>query len=925
VSATTGTITGRVIDHTKAVLPGVTVTIASPAMMGSRTDITNEEGTYRFPGVPPGEYRVTFELTGFTTIAREGIRVGLGFTATVNVELSVASLQESVTVTGESPVVDTQATKVTTSFDAETLANLPSARDYWAVLAESPSVKLTRIDVGGSASGTQTGYQVYGTSGQNRPMVEGINSTEGTGAFGNYIDYGSMDEIAVNTAAHGADMAVPGVQTQFISKSGGNTYHGTFYGDYERADWQAFNIDADQIARGVQGGGGLSARDVNRLDSYYDVNVGVGGYIRKDRLWWYASVRALDTAARYTNFPVEPHRTKLTNFTSKVTFNLTQNNKLIAYAAPSRKQQPTRLDRFRINSRTALHEQRESTFNQDFYPRLWKGEWNSVVTDAMFFEIRAGQYGYNWPDKAHTEAPSYEDIGNNKVYGGARTQYINIRRNQVLGSVSYFRSGLMGDHNLKVGWEIFRETRTAGSEPGSYGGGVVHVLRNGNPIEVSLLGTPTASENGMWNYSGYLNDSWRANNRLTVNAGLRFDRYRNFLPEQELPAGRFNPTRIAFAAVDNVNDWNLFAPRIGASIDLTGDGKTVLKVNYAQYWWNPGYSLSETLNPNPPNWERRYVWTDPNRNGVWDPGEEGRLISTRGGVATEALDPDLENSFTREAVVWIERELVPNFGVRTGFVWRGQRQQSQRVDVNQPFEAFSVPILIPDPGPDGVLRTGDDGPPIPGFNLAPESIDRIPRNVTMNVPNSDEDFYTWEITGTKRMTNRWSLMASFSHTWNQAQGNSFFDTSFRQTSFPTTPNHLINAGKDGRVEFTDWSVKVHGTVEAPWGVKVTPLLRHQAGQQFGRNFVATLNYGNIRIPAEEISARRQDNITVFDTRLEKVFRLTAAVRLSGFLDVYNIFNSNAEQNISWSSGTSWLRPLNIIPPRILRLGSKLEW
>jgi hypothetical protein len=562
---------------------------------------------------------------------------------------------------------------------------------------------------------------------------------------------------------------------------------------------------------------------------------------------------------------------------------------------------------------------------QDSYPRLWKGEWNSVVTDAMFFEVRAGQYGYDWPDKAHTDAPSYEDIGNNKVYGGARTQYINIRRNQVLGSLTYFKSGFFGEHNLKVGWEIVRETRTAGARERSYGGGVVHVLRNGTPIEVSLLDTPTASESGMWNYSGYLNDSWRASSRVTLNVGLRFDRYRNFLPEQELPAGRFNPTPITFAAVDNLNDWNLFGPRIGASIDLTGDGKTVLKVNYAQYWWNPGYSLSETLNPNPPNWERRHVWTDPNRNGVWDPGEEGRLISTRGGAAAEALDPDLEDAFTREAVVWIERELVPNFGVRTGFVWRGQRQQSQRVDVNQPFEAFSVSTLIPDPGPDGVLRTGDDGSPIPGFNLAPQFIDRIPRNVTQNVPNSDEDFYTWEITGTKRMTNRWSLMASFSHTWNQAQGNSFFDTSFSQTSFPTTPNHLINAGKDGRVEFTDWSVKVHGTVEAPWGVKVTPLLRHQAGQQFGRNFVATLNYGNIRIPAEEISARRQDNITVFDTRLEKVFRLTAAVRLSGFLDVYNIFNSNAEQNISWSSGTSWLRPLNIIPPRILRLGSKLEW
>jgi hypothetical protein len=925
VSSTTGTITGKVIDSSKAVLPGVVVTITSPAMMGARTDTTNEEGTYRLVGVPPGEYRVTFDLAGFRSVARESIRVTLGFTATVNVELGVASLEESVTVTGESPVVDTQATQVTTSFDAETLANLPSARDYWAVLAESPSVKLTRIDVGGSASGTQTGYLVYGTSGQNRPMVEGINSTEHTGAFGNYIDYGSMDEIAVNAAAHSAEMGVPGVQTQFISKSGGNTYRGSVYADYEREAWQSFNIDQDQIARGVTGGGGLSPRDVNRLHSYYDVNAGLGGYIKKDRLWWYASVRALDTAARYTNFPVQPHKTKLTNFTSKVTFNLTQNNKLIGYAAPSRKQQPTRLDRFRINSRTAIHEQAESSFNQNLYPRLWKGEWNSVITDAMFFEIRAGQYGYNWPDTANTDALSYEDIGNNKVYGGARTQYINIRRNQVLGSLSYFKQDFAGDHNFKFGWEVFRETRTAGTELGSYGGGIVHVLRNGTPIEVSLLGAPTASENGMWNYSGYINDSWRPNGRITINAGLRFDRYRNFLPEQELPPGPFNETPMTFSAVDNLNDWNLFAPRVGASIDLFGDTRTLLKVNYGQYWWNPGYTLSEQVNPNPQNWERRYAWTDPNGNGRWDPGEEGRLIQTRGGVAAEALDPNLKATYTREAVVWVERELMTNFGVRSGLVWRGQRQRFTRVNVNQPFDAFNVPILIPDPGPDGILRNADDGAPIPGFNLAPEYLDLPPVNVTMNVPNSDDHFYTWETTGTKRMSNGWSLMASFSYTWNYAHENSFMDTNFRQNSLPQTPNDLINTGKGGRIEFTDWSVKLHGTYEAPFGVKVTPLLRHQAGQAFGRTFVATLNYGNIRIAAEPLDTRRQDHITVFDTRLEKVFRVTANLKLSGFADFYNIFNSNAEQNIGWSSGTSWLRPVNIIPPRIVRFGTKLEW
>lgn len=217
-------INGKVTDSSGAVLPGVTVTLSGAAMMGTPTTITNAEGQYRFLAVPPGEHTLAFELTGFATVRRTAIRVTLGFTATVNIEMNVAGLEENVTVTGASPVVDAQATKVTTSFDAQTLANLPSARDYWAILAEAPAVRLTRIDVGGSAAGTQTAYLVYGTSGQNRPMVEGINSTEATGTFGNYVDYGSFEEVAIGTAAQGAEMAVPGVQAQFISKSGGNAY-----------------------------------------------------------------------------------------------------------------------------------------------------------------------------------------------------------------------------------------------------------------------------------------------------------------------------------------------------------------------------------------------------------------------------------------------------------------------------------------------------------------------------------------------------------------------------------------------------------------------------------------------------------------------------------------------------------------------------
>ena len=265
VTSGTGAINGRVTDNSQAVIPGVTITITSPSQMGTRTTVTDNEGQYRFTAVPPGDYVVLFELAGFRAVRNEGIRVGVGFTATVNAELKVASLEESVTVTGQSPVVDTSATQVGNTFNAEQLSALPTSRDYFSLLAGSPAVQMNRIDVGGSTNGTQQGFTTYGTTGQVRASIEGINATENTGAFGNYPDVGGMEEVVINTAAHSAEASTPGVQSQFISKSGGNEYRGTFFGGYSPESWQSFNIDEDQISRGLQGGGGLDPEDVNRL------------------------------------------------------------------------------------------------------------------------------------------------------------------------------------------------------------------------------------------------------------------------------------------------------------------------------------------------------------------------------------------------------------------------------------------------------------------------------------------------------------------------------------------------------------------------------------------------------------------------------------------------------------------------------------
>src|SRR5262245_34092583 len=179
-ASTTGSINGKVSDSSSAVLPGVTVSATSPALMGVQTSITDGGGNYRFPALPPGIYTVTFELPGFNTLKRENIQISMGFTATMNVELAVASLQETVTVTGDSPVIDTSSTRLQQNFKLEQRQEIPNSRDLWSLLAVTPAVTMGRIDVGGNRAGTQTGYTAYGYSGQNRVLVEGINTTEGT-------------------------------------------------------------------------------------------------------------------------------------------------------------------------------------------------------------------------------------------------------------------------------------------------------------------------------------------------------------------------------------------------------------------------------------------------------------------------------------------------------------------------------------------------------------------------------------------------------------------------------------------------------------------------------------------------------------------------------------------------------------------------
>jgi hypothetical protein len=922
VGVTTGAINGSVTDESGAVLPGVAISISGPTQMGTRAAVTDDRGAYRFPSLPPGDYRLAFELPGFQTMVREEIRVPIGFTATVNVKLGVQALQETVTVSGASPVVDSTATRIQTNYTAEQLAAIPNARDIWAIMAASPAVRQAVVDVGGASAGSQSQFVTYGTRAQNQPMIEGmlmsqIGSAGGSVTF--YYDYGSFQEVSVNAAGNSADMAMPGVQFQFVSKSGGNTLHGSALANYENEQIQSENIDADQLARGV------ASKTDNRLHSFYDRNADVGGPLVRDRVWWYSSVRDERSQARYPNFPIQPFETRLTNITGKMTFQASPNDKLIVYGQAGKKLQPYRQDTATIGgpggSRSfGLFDSTEATANQDYIGWVWKGEYDRVISNSTLAEIRAGRVGYTWDSGVYSDEVRREDIGNRVVTGGNVKWIENVNRNQILGTLSTFKNGFGGAHNVKTGFELYRDTQER--DQAGYPQNLLLEFNNGVATAVRQY-RPSSSINRLFAVGLYVTDAWSVGSRLNLNLGVRIDRYRSYLPAQSRPASAYG-TAAEFAAVDDVITWNLPAPRFGVTYKIDQAGKTVVKANAGRYWWNPDVNVASSVNANIATGYDRFAWTDPNVDRTFQAPELGRLLSRVGGAGL-TLDGDLKDAYTDEVATWLDHELMSNFGLRTGLVWRGQRQMRQTRNVAQPFAAFNVPVQVRDPGPDGRAGTADDGSLFTLYNLGPAYLGQVQSLVT-NAPTKN-DYYTWEITANRRLRSGWSVMGSYAVTWNMENAASpgAAANPVRSADAALNPNDLVNAGDDGRYHFSLWNAKVHAVIPGPWRMQFTPFLRAQQGQPFGRTFVATMNYGTQRMLAEPLGTQQQDIVAIADMRVERLFSMGGSRKLSAQFDIYNLLNSNPEDFITWASGASYLRPSSVIPPRIVRFGLKFDW
>jgi hypothetical protein len=920
-ASSTGTIQGRITDAQGAVLPGVSVTAMSTSLVQSQTTVSSETGNYRFPAVPPGTFELTYELAGFNTLKRSGISITLGFTANVNVELALATLQETVTVSGASPVIDTTATRVVQAFKLDQLQSIPNGRDMWSLLAVTPAVQMSRIDVGGNRAGTQTGYTAYGFNGQVRVLIEGINTTEGTGGAGFYFDYSSLEEVFLGTSGQSAEMPNPGVQSQFIAKSGGNQFSGEAYLDWYNNSLQGSNIPDSYTAPGAFNGSPIRAHS-NEIDRYYDWALNVGGPVVKDKIWWFGTYRTQFNAVAQPNFNFDStFDTKLWNAVGKVTYQANQKHKFIGYYQWGQKLQPTRLPFGAYTYQSA-----EPTFKQDSGSWVWKGEWNGTISDKLYVESRFGDFGYYFPTIANSdEQYFFRDSGTLEILGGHRKWQLDRDRKQVTGAATYFLDTGGGSHTIKFGGEILKEIGWQGFEQG-VGGNIEHVYNNGVSNQV-IFRIPTATETGGLGLgksgaltaasalnvqSFFVNDTWNRG-RTTVNAGVRYDRYQAFLPEQQQLAGSVGPVTVDAKtfAEKQMFTWSAFAPRVGLVFDLTGDGRTVLKGNYGFFWHNPGVGVADPANPNTAAKQRTYQWNDINGDRRWQPGEEGNILSQalEGAVS---LQDGIKQPYTHEAAVWLERQLTDSVGIRGGFVYK---TEDDLIDTGWlPFRAssaFTQPFNFTDIGIDGRSGTADDRI-IQMLGLPSSQAGNFPTTRVVSNAGAYSRAKSVEVAMTRRYANRWSASIGGAYTM---RGNF-------PNGFPNNPN------EPGFQERNDWNLKASGSYDAAYGIRLSPVLRHQSGDPYARTVSIRAPSGLIASGThyvEPMDSNREDNIWVFDIRAEKNVGLGDRSRIRLFLDVFNITNSHASESISQATGLGYQKPSAILAPRTARVGARFLW
>ena len=629
-------IAGVVRDASGAVLPGVTVEASSPALIEkTRSAVTDGAGQYKIEQLRGGVYTVTFTLTGFASFKREGIELSGSFSATINADLKVGSLEETLTVTGETPVVDIQSATKQRVVDQELLVAIPTGRTPQVAAFLIPGVNLSNVDVGGTNIINTTGgsLSVHGGSiSDTRLLIDGVTiaNTEGTGWSANMLpNMGSTQEVAVDYSAVTAESITGGLQINMVPKTGGNKYSGTLFATGANTAFQGSNTDADLVARGLA--------TPNSLKLQSDVNPGFGGPLKENRLWFY-------TSARFTNQQ---------NYVGGLFRNLNAGDITKWTYAPNTAEKAVNAAwENSVNLRLTWQATAKSKFNF-FYDQHWRcqcGVTSPIIseeaanhihypisdlksvsytvtpTNRILIEARLGErreeYAYT-PDATDFErsfTPVIEQGGSipGLLYRGGGISTATQPYQRTLGVSIPFGASLAyvpGSHSFKFGFYNVTAQRTSNVfDDTSH---LTYRFLNGVPNQLTQRATPLyRAERQKLDLGIYAQDKWTLN-RLTLSYGVRFDHFSSYFPEQTLGPAPLTPTRNITFPRTPMASWSDIVPRLGTAYDLFGDGKTALKVSINKYVIAQGLQGTYGDTANPVNRLANIVtrsWTDQNRN-----------------------------------------------------------------------------------------------------------------------------------------------------------------------------------------------------------------------------------------------------------------------------------------------------------------------
>ena len=971
----TGSISGVARDASGAVLPGVTVEAASPALIEKvRTTVTDSQGQFRIIDLRPGVYSVTFTLEGFSTIRREDVNLTAGFNADINADMRVGGVSETIAVTGASPTVDTQNVARVTTTSREVMDVLPTDRNFVSFAALTPAVLVTgvRQNVGGSIPETGMNLVVHGS----RPadsliQVDGMPIINGSGTgglqYGNYLNNAMAQEITFQTDSHNAEFERASVYSNFIPKDGSNELRWSFAGRYAGEGWQSNNLDQDLIDRGLASG--------NRINRIWDANPALGGALVQDRLWIFSSYRhwgTYNTVAgsfrdqNFSDFFYQPsdeqnlfpvwHQSAAARLTAQI------NSK---------------------NKASLWYDWQYTEFGNCFVPTyltaisacpvfknipqyVVQGSWSSPVTNKLLLEAGATVtpqdfHGYRRPGISETQFQVTEQLpqpGMPGTWGSAGTQYGYNRSTQsnYRASASY----VTGSHYLKVGFQVMHAWRYATQEPNN---SVALTLRNGVPFSLTQYATPIQFHETLdYNTGVFAQDQWRLN-RLTLNYGVRFDFLKASVDPQDIPAGPFTPAR-QFEGIENVPNWKDIDPRFGLAWDVFGDGKTAVKGSIGRYVVGESYTIARAVNPmqSSVNSVTR-IWNAPPATS-YNPFEDCDLTnpaanSLRAGATCGAInnplfgqvaarstnyDPSVTSGWhvrpnNWEAQVSVQRELLPRVSVYAGYTrrWYGNLFVTQNLAVtNADYTPYCAPAPVDSrlPGSGGqVCGLYDINRVIAANNLIYSS---------ERVGGIDDVYDGFDFDANARFGGGVILSGGISI------GRERVNTCALIGDISLTATGAARPNDPRTEEFCDVRPPFHPIVKGqvsyplPWGVGLSatfqtlpgpeqraqyPLTNALVQSSLGRNFTNVPPTVDL-VPAGTLYG---DRIYQTDLRITRTFR-SGGTTIRPTFSVYNLFNANPVQTYlntiqgnEVANGRNWLVPTVIMQSRFADVGVQIDF